>query len=292
MRRDGAGRSPEGRSHHERRRRRHQRRRAACRSSGGRWRSTRGKSSPWARRPSWPRPTQRRRSCREHGMALMPGLVNGHSHVPMVLFRGLADDLTLEDWLTHYIFPAEARFVDEEFVRIGEALGCWEMIRGGTTTFLDMYYQPDVAAKVVGDCRIARGDCAGRARFSQSRRQWLERRLRRGGRVSSSVGRGGIHGSSPLSLPTAPTRYRRIICARRSPRHGGSTRRSRRTWRRPPGRWRRSATATAPARYSTSKIWASSSRASSPPTSSGRMTMRSPCSRGGAWASSIIQPRT
>ena len=54
------------------------------------------------------------------GMVLMPGLVNGHSHVPMVLFRGLADDLTLEDWLTHYIFPAEARFVDDEFVRVGE----------------------------------------------------------------------------------------------------------------------------------------------------------------------------
>jgi 5-methylthioadenosine/S-adenosylhomocysteine deaminase len=84
-----------------------------------------------------------------HGMALMPGLVNGHTHVAMVLFRGLADDLTLEDWLTHYIFPAEAHVVDAAFVRTGQLLGCWEMLRGGTTTFLDMYYQPDATANAV-----------------------------------------------------------------------------------------------------------------------------------------------
>lgn len=83
------------------------------------------------------------------GMVLMPGLINGHSHVPMVLFRGLADDLTLEDWLTHFIFPAEVELVDDDFVQVGESLGCWEMIKGGTTTFLDMYYRPDTAASVV-----------------------------------------------------------------------------------------------------------------------------------------------
>ncbi|MEC4819607.1 MAG: amidohydrolase [Scytonema sp. PMC 1069.18] len=88
------------------------------------------------------------------GMALMPGLVNGHSHSAMVLFRGLADDLALQDWLQNYIFPAEAKFVDENFIRVGEQLACWEMIRGGTTTFVDMYFKPDVAAEVVNECGL------------------------------------------------------------------------------------------------------------------------------------------
>ncbi|WGV23168.1 amidohydrolase [Halotia branconii] len=88
------------------------------------------------------------------GMVLMPGLVNGHSHSAMVLFRGLADDLALEDWLQNYIFPAEGKFVDENFVRVGEQLACWEMIRGGTTTFVDMYFEPDIAAEVIDECGL------------------------------------------------------------------------------------------------------------------------------------------
>ena len=83
---------------------------------------------------------------------VMPGLVNGHSHAAMTLLRGVADDLALMDWLNNYIFPAEVEFVDEEFVRIGTELACWEMIRGGTTTFVDMYYFPDVIAEVVDQC--------------------------------------------------------------------------------------------------------------------------------------------
>ncbi len=88
------------------------------------------------------------------GMVLMPGLVNGHSHSAMVLFRGLADDLALQNWLQNYIFPAEAKFVDENFIRVGEQLACWEMIRGGTTTFVDMYFKPDVATEVVNECGL------------------------------------------------------------------------------------------------------------------------------------------
>jgi 5-methylthioadenosine/S-adenosylhomocysteine deaminase len=88
------------------------------------------------------------------GMVLMPGLVNGHSHTAMVLFRGLADDLSLQDWLQNYIFPAEKRFVNENFVQVGEELACWEMISGGTTTFVDMYFYPDVAARVVERCGL------------------------------------------------------------------------------------------------------------------------------------------
>jgi 5-methylthioadenosine/S-adenosylhomocysteine deaminase len=82
----------------------------------------------------------------------MPGLVNGHSHAAMTLLRGVADDLDLMDWLQNYIFPAEVEFVDSEFVRIGTELACWEMIRGGTTTFVDMYYFPDTIAEVVDSC--------------------------------------------------------------------------------------------------------------------------------------------
>ena len=83
---------------------------------------------------------------------VMPGIVNGHQHAAMTLLRGVADDLVLMDWLTNYIFPSEVEFVDADFVRIGTELACWEMIRGGTTTFVDMYYYPDAIAEVVVDC--------------------------------------------------------------------------------------------------------------------------------------------
>ncbi len=83
---------------------------------------------------------------------VMPGLINGHSHAAMTLLRGVADDLPLMEWLNDYIFPAEVEFVDAEFVRIGTELACWEMIRGGTTMFVDMYYFPDVVADVVESC--------------------------------------------------------------------------------------------------------------------------------------------
>lgn len=77
---------------------------------------------------------------------IIPGLINGHTHVPMTLFRGLADDLDLQEWLTKFIFPAEAKNVTEEFVRAGTRLGLAEMIRGGTTTYCDMYYFEDAIA--------------------------------------------------------------------------------------------------------------------------------------------------
>jgi 5-methylthioadenosine/S-adenosylhomocysteine deaminase len=81
------------------------------------------------------------------GRTVIPGLINGHTHIPMVLFRGLADDLELNEWLTKYIFPAEAKNVTEEFVRVGTRLGLAEMIRGGTTTYCDMYYFEDAIAE-------------------------------------------------------------------------------------------------------------------------------------------------
>jgi 5-methylthioadenosine/S-adenosylhomocysteine deaminase len=80
------------------------------------------------------------------GKAVIPGLINTHTHIPMTLFRGLADDLDLQEWLTKYIFPAEAKNVTEDFVRTGTQLGLAEMIRGGTTTYCDMYYFEDAIA--------------------------------------------------------------------------------------------------------------------------------------------------
>src|SRR5262245_19869229 len=85
---------------------------------------------------------------------VLPGLINGHSHAAMTLLRGIADDRELMDWLTHYIFPTEVRFVDSEFVRIGTELACWEMIRTGTTTFVDMYYFPDAVANAIDKCGL------------------------------------------------------------------------------------------------------------------------------------------
>jgi 5-methylthioadenosine/S-adenosylhomocysteine deaminase len=78
---------------------------------------------------------------------VMPGLINGHNHAAMTLFRGIADDLSLQDWLTKFIFPAEAKNVTEEFVTWGTRLGALEMIRGGTTTYADMYYFEDAVAR-------------------------------------------------------------------------------------------------------------------------------------------------
>ncbi len=85
---------------------------------------------------------------------IMPGLVNGHTHTAMTLFRGMVDDLDLMTWLQDYVFPMEGRFVTPAFIRTGSELACWEMIRGGTTTFVDMYFYPDEIAKVVQHCGL------------------------------------------------------------------------------------------------------------------------------------------
>jgi 5-methylthioadenosine/S-adenosylhomocysteine deaminase len=81
------------------------------------------------------------------GQIVLPGLVNTHTHAPMVLFRGLADDLALMEWLEKYIFPAEARTVSPAFVRAGTRLAALEMIQSGTTTYADMYYFEEEIAR-------------------------------------------------------------------------------------------------------------------------------------------------
>jgi len=83
---------------------------------------------------------------------VLPGLVNTHTHAAMNLLRGIADDLPLMDWLTKYIFPAEGKNVSPGFVKAGTLLACAEMVRGGTTTFADMYYFESDVASAVDQC--------------------------------------------------------------------------------------------------------------------------------------------
>ncbi|HET6597889.1 MAG TPA: amidohydrolase family protein [Anaerolineales bacterium] len=85
------------------------------------------------------------------GKILMPGLINAHTHVPMTLLRGLADDLRLDVWLMGYMMPVEREFVSPEFVRLGTLLACAEQIRSGVTTFNDMYYFEEDVARAAAD---------------------------------------------------------------------------------------------------------------------------------------------
>ncbi len=86
--------------------------------------------------------------------ALLPGLINAHTHAAMSLLRGIADDLPLWEWLNEHIWPRELRWVDESFVRTGTLLALAEMLRGGTTCFSDMYFYPNVTAQVVREVGV------------------------------------------------------------------------------------------------------------------------------------------
>ena len=88
------------------------------------------------------------------GKVMMPGLVNAHTHVPMTLLRGLADDLRLDVWLMGYMMPVEREFVSPEFVRLGTQLACAELIRSGVTCFADMYYFEEDVAKATAEAGL------------------------------------------------------------------------------------------------------------------------------------------
>ena len=88
--------------------------------------------------------------------ALIPGLINAHTHAAMSLFRGLADDLPLMEWLNNHIWPAEGAWVNPEFVRDGTQLAMAEMLKGGVTCFNDMYFFPDETAQAAARSRHAR----------------------------------------------------------------------------------------------------------------------------------------
>ena len=80
------------------------------------------------------------------GCAVIPGLINAHTHAPMTLLRGLADDLRLDVWLMGYVMPVEREFVRPRFCWLGTQLACVEMIRSGTTCYADMYYYEEAVA--------------------------------------------------------------------------------------------------------------------------------------------------
>ncbi len=86
-----------------------------------------------------------------HGKVLMPGMINAHTHVPMTMLRGLADDLRLDVWLMGYMMPVERQFVSPEFVRLGTRLACAELIRSGVTCFADMYYFEEHVARATAE---------------------------------------------------------------------------------------------------------------------------------------------
>lgn len=88
------------------------------------------------------------------GHVLIPGLVNLHTHAAMALMRGLADDLSLMDWLSNHIWPAEAEHVSEQFVLEGTLLACAEMLRGGVTCFNDMYFYPEMSGRAAQQARM------------------------------------------------------------------------------------------------------------------------------------------
>lgn len=83
------------------------------------------------------------------GGLIMPGLVNAHTHLPMTLFRGLADDLPLHQWLNDYMFPAESRYIDPDTTRVGSLLACAELLLSGTTTCCDGYFHENEVANAV-----------------------------------------------------------------------------------------------------------------------------------------------
>ena len=159
------------------------------------------------------------------GAVVMPGLINTHTHAPMVLFRGLADDLALMEWLQKYIFPAEAKTVSPEFVRAGTRLAALEMIESGTTTYADMYYFEEEIARVTKAAGL-RG-VLGRDDHpvSRRRREDSRRKPRQDGAVRQGVRRRradypGRRAARDV-LRTTPTRSRRparspIACTFRS----------------------------------------------------------------------------
>jgi 5-methylthioadenosine/S-adenosylhomocysteine deaminase len=99
------------------------------------------------------------------GQYIMPGLINAHTHVPMTLLRGMADDLRLDVWLLGYIMPVEREFVNETFCRLGTQLACAEMIRGGVTTFCDMYYFESEIAQATAEAGLRAMLCESILKF-------------------------------------------------------------------------------------------------------------------------------
>lgn len=128
-----------------------------------------------------------------HGMSLVEPMVNGHAHAAMTIFRGYGSDVQLQEWLQHYIWPAEGRLTDEH-VYWGTRLAAVEMLRGGATHFFDMYWRPSAVARAVNDAGVRAsvggplfdgGDPAGLPAIKDQAAEWLDA-------VRSSPGHGTL----------------------------------------------------------------------------------------------------
>jgi 5-methylthioadenosine/S-adenosylhomocysteine deaminase len=127
------------------------------------------------------------------GRVVMPGLVNAHTHAPMSLLRGLADDLKLDVWLMGYMMPVEREFVNPEFVRLGARLACAEMIRSGITCFADMYYFEEAVAEATAAAGM-------RALCAQTVLRFPTRERLHPAMEGASADRAGARAARPLYL--------------------------------------------------------------------------------------------
>lgn len=121
------------------------------------------------------------------GCLLAPGLVNAHGHAAMTLFRGLADDLPLMTWLQRHIWPAEARWVDEAFVRDGTELAIAEQVRGGISCFSDMYFFPEVASELIHNSGVRAQVCIPLLDFPTPGARNADESLRKGLKLADDL---------------------------------------------------------------------------------------------------------
>ena len=154
------------------------------------------------------------------GHVLIPGLINSHTHSPMTLLRGLADDLPLMTWLHEHIWPAEGRWVDTEFVADGTRLAALEMLRGGVTCFNDMYFYPEVTARVSAEAgiRVIAGMIVVDfpTRYADSADDYLRRGLElhdhyRGHARDQGLVRTAFAPHSPYAVSEAPLQRVRVL---------------------------------------------------------------------------------
>ena len=178
------------------------------------------------------------------GAHLVPPLVNGHTHAAMTLFRGSGGDLPLMPWLEEKIWPVEAK-LSEEDVYWGARLACAEMLRGGTTRFWDMYWQPGATARAVADAGVRAAIGAPLFDLDGTRSASLRPRRRTNSPASDRT-------SPQLLLRTRSTPSAKSRCAGSASSVPNTTCRSRSTSPRPRGRSRTASPRTAPVPPSTS----------------------------------------